>query len=116
MQQFRLPGTFAPIASPELMLAAVNAAKQLDTKVMLGNVFTTDCFYDDAQSLQTWVKMGVLAVEMETAGLYAHAARAGKKALTLCTISDLPFTGEECPPAERENTFTQMMEIALEIA
>ena len=75
-----------------------------------------DIFYDDAQSLKEWQKMGVLATEMEAAALYMNAARAGKNALAICTISDNPFTGEVTTPEERQNTFTTMMKIALEVA
>ena len=74
-------------------------------------------FYDDYEgSLTDWQKMGVLAVEMESAALYMNAARAGKNALCICTISDRPLVGDGCTPEERQNTFTQMMELALEIA
>ena len=82
----------------------------------VGNLFSSDTFYDDAASLSDWRKMGVLAVEMESAALYMNAARAGKNALCICTISDCPFTGESCTAEERQNTFTDMMEIALKIA
>ncbi len=114
--QFRLPGTFAPIASYGLLKAAVEEGQRRGARMMVGNLFSSDCFYDDAASLKDWVKMGVLAVEMEAAALYMNAARAGKNALCLCTISDLPFTGEECTALERQTTFTTMMEIALSIA
>lgn len=114
--QFRLPGTFAPIASFELLRAAWDAACKRDVRCMAGNLFCTDYFYDDALSLAEWQKMGVLAVEMESAGLYMNAARFGKKALTICTISDCPLRGETSTPEETERTFTDMMEIALEIA
>lgn len=115
-QQFRLPGTFAPIASFALLQKAVAAAEARKITPLVGNVFSSDTFYDDAQSLASWQKMGVLGVEMEAAALYMNAARFGKQALCICTISDNPFTGEACTPQEREQTFTAMMEIALEIA
>ena len=114
--QYRLPGTFAPIASYGLLEKAVNAAKAAGVSYKVGNVFSSDTFYDDAGSLGDWRKMGVLAVEMESAALYMNAARTGKNALCLLTISDNPFTGEETTAEERQNSFTQMMEIALEIA
>ena len=113
--QYRLPGTYAPIASYDLLEKAVNAARAIGANYKVGNVFSSDTFYDDAASLGDWRKMGVLAVEMESAALYMNAARAGKKALCLLTISDCPFTGEETPAEERQNSFTQMREIALEI-
>ena len=114
--QFQLPGLFAPIASYELVSKAVEASKKLGVKPFVGNLYSSDSFYDDSASLGIWQKMGVLAVEMEAAALYMNAARAGKNALCICTISDCPFTGEECSAKERETSFTKMMEIALEIA
>lgn len=114
--QFRLPGTFAPIADFGLLCAAAHEAEKRDVRFMAGNLFCTDYFYDDAASLAEWQKLGVLAVEMESAGLYMNAARYGKKALAICTISDCPLRGETSTPEETERTFTDMMEIALEIA
>ncbi len=115
--QFRLPGTFAPIASFRLAEKAVQAARRLGVPVRAGNVLSSDLFYgDDETSLETWKKMGVLAVEMESAALYMNAARAGKEALCLLTISDCPLRGEALPAEERQTSFTQMMEIALETA
>lgn len=113
--QFNLPGTFAPIASYELLSKADENAKSMDLSYKVGNVFSSDTFYDDANSLKSWQKMGVLAVEMESAALYMNAARSGKKALCICTISDCPFTGEECNAEERQNSFTSMMELALQL-
>ena len=115
--QFRLPGTFAPIASFRLAEKAVQAARRLGVPVRAGNVLSSDLFYgDDETSLETWKKMGVLAVEMESAALYMNAARAGKEALCLLTISDCPLRGEALPAEERQTSFTQMMEIALKTA
>ncbi|MBR6785522.1 MAG: purine-nucleoside phosphorylase [Clostridia bacterium] len=115
--QFGLPGTFAPVADYETLKKAVDTAEKLDIKAKVGNVFSSDTFYDDASSLADWQKMGVLAVEMEAAALYMNAARSGKKALCICTISDCPLTGgEECTALEREQTFNKMIEIALEAA
>ena len=115
-RQYNLPGTYAPICSFELLEKAVAAARELGVKPLVGNLYSSDIFYDDAGSLKEWQKMGVLATEMEAAALYMNAARAGKKALAICTISDNPFTGEATTPEERQNTFTTMMKIALEIA
>lgn len=116
-KQYQLPGTFAPIASFELVLKAYEAAKHMGIDVKTGNIYSSDTFYDDAMSLADWQKMNVLAVEMEAAALYMNAARAGKNALCICTISDCPLTGGvECSSEERQLSFTQMMEIALEIA
>ena len=114
--QYRLPGIFAPIASFSLLQKAAAAAERLGIPVHVGNLFSSDTFYDDADSLEAWKKMGILAIEMESAALYYTAARTGKQALCICTISDCPFTGEGCSAQEREQTFTQMMEIALEAA
>lgn len=114
--QFALPGTYAPICSYELLRKAVDAAEKLGVNPVVGNLYSSDCFYDDSMRLSDWQKMGVLAVEMEAAALYMNAARAGKNALAICTISDNPFTGEVTTAEERQMSFTKMMEIALEIA
>lgn len=114
-KQYNLPGDFAPIADYETLQNAVKAAEKLGVKPFIGNIYSSDTFYDDANSLAEWQKMGVLAIEMECAALYMNAARAGKKALTICTISDCPLSGgEECTALEREQTFNKMIEIALE--
>lgn len=115
-KQFNLPGTFAPIASYELLQKAVAAARTLDIPVRVGNLFSADIFYDDLDSLRKWKRMGVLAVEMESAGLYLNAAEAGKNALCIATVSDRPLTGEGCSSEERQTGFTRMMELALTIA
>lgn len=115
--QFRLPGSFASLASYELLRRAVaEAEKRENLHFEVGNIFFHDAFYDESGSSKTWAKMGVLAVEMETAALYMNAARAGRNALAICTISDSLVTGEETTSAERQTTFNTMMEIALEIA
>lgn len=115
--QYHLPGTFAPIASYDLLRRAVTSAEKLGVHTMVGNVLSSDVFYgDDENALASWKKMGVLAVEMEAAALYMNAARANKNALCLLTISDCPFTGESLAAQERQTGFTQMMEIALDIA
>jgi purine-nucleoside phosphorylase len=114
--QYGLNGTFAPTASYPLLEKAVCKAREAGLQPKIGNVYTTDTFYDESDSAVKWGKMGVLAVEMECAALYTVAARSGKNALCICTISDLIFSGEECTPEERQTTFTQMIELALEIA
>lgn len=114
--QYDLSGTFAPIASFELIKKAEDAARAMGITPHIGNIYSSDTFYDASLPLGKWRDMGVLAVEMEAAALYMEAARAGKNALCICTISDDPFTGEGCTAEERQTTFTQMMEIALEIA
>lgn len=115
-RQFDLPGDFAPIASFELLQKAVKSAEDMGIKPVVGNLYSSDTFYDDSMGLSKWQKMGVLAVEMEAAALYMNAARASKNALAICTISDNPFTGEATTSEERQLNFTKMMEIALEIA
>ncbi|AEB06638.1 purine-nucleoside phosphorylase [Coriobacterium glomerans PW2] len=114
---YELPGTFAPIADFGLLAAAVDAGRERGVDVRVGNVLSSDHFYlDDPSSTERWRKMGVLAVEMEAAALYMNAARAGKRALCLLTVSDLPLSGESLDASERQTGFTQMMEIALSIA
>ena len=115
--QYKLPGTFAPTASYRLLTAAVAQAERLGARYHVGNVLSADTFYsDDADASAQWAKMGVMAVEMESAALYMNAARAGKNALALFTVSDHILTGEATTAEERQNTFTAMMEIALETA
>jgi purine-nucleoside phosphorylase len=115
--QYKLPGTFAPIADFGLLRKAVESAEEKNIKVVVGNVLSSDTFYDDnASANESWKKMNVLAVEMEAAGLYMNAARAGKKALCILTISDHVFTGESLSAEDRQTSFREMMEIALDIA
>ena len=113
--QYELPGTFAPIADFNLLEGAVDACKRLGIRYKVGNVLSSDVFYSDNPHADKWMKMGVLAVEMEAAALYMNAARAGKKALTICTISDHVILDENTTPEEREKTFTNMMEVALSL-
>ncbi len=111
--QFSLPGTFAPIADYKLVNKAASVAEELGIKYKVGNILSSDTFYDDSQSLVVWQKMGVLAVEMEASGLYMNAARSGNQALTICTISDCPLSGEFSTAEERQTGFTNMMDVAL---
>lgn len=105
---------FAPTADFELFMKAVKAAEAKGIEVKAGNVLTSDEFYqDEFESFKHWAKFGVLAVEMETAGLYTVAAKHGVKALTILTISDSLVTGEETTSEERQTTFKEMIEIAL---
>ena len=112
--QYGLSGNIAPTASFELLKKAFETAQRLNKKVYVGSVYTTDIFYNDTDNLADWRKLGILATEMECAALYLNAARLGKNALCICTISDCPLTGESCTSDEREKTFNDMMEIALE--
>ena len=117
MEKYHLHGTFAPIADFDLMIRAYEKAKELGIPVSAGNVLSKDHFYtefleDDA----AWAKLGVIAMEMEIAAVYAEAARAGKKALGLVTVTDNPFTGVGMTSEERQTTLNDMIRIALEIA
>ncbi len=114
--QFELPGTFAPIASYDLLKKAIEVTEKMGIPYKAGNFLSTDTFYDASKGTMKWAAMGVLCVEMEAAALYMNAARAGKNALAICTISDSLVTGEETTAKERENSFHNMMKIALEIA
>ena len=115
--QYNLPGTFASIADFDLLRRAVEECEKAGVNYKVGNIFSSDIFYDEANSGMDWAKMGVLGVEMESAALYCNAARAGKKALCICTVSDSFIYPEENTTAEeRQNSFTAMMKIALNLA
>ena len=121
--QFHLPGTFAPIADFKLLTAAVNACEAHKATYHVGNVNSSDVFYGDhvavpegLDSVYGLKKMGVMALEMEAAALYMNAARYGKRGLCICTISDHILTGEETSAQERQNSFTTMMKVALDVA
>lgn len=113
--QYQLPGTYAPIADFGLLRAAVEKAEELGYRYKVGNIYSSDIFYDERQGTPEWQKMGVLAVEMEAAALYMNAARCGAKALCICTISDSMVTGEATTAEERQNSFTRMMDVAFGI-
>lgn len=114
--QYGLPGTYAPIATFDLLQAAVEKAKSIGVTYRVGNVLASEIFYNDnPEAWKQWQKMGVLAVEMEASALYMNAARSGNEALCICTISDSLVTHEETTAEQREKTFTDMMEIAFEI-
>ena len=116
-EQFGFRGHFAPIADFCLLRCAAEIAEERSLRYAVGNLLSSDTFYDDdATASAKWIKLGVMAIEMEAAALYYNAARAGKKALAICTISDHILTGEETTAEERQNSFTQMMELALEVA
>lgn len=115
--QFNLNGHFAPIADYKLLSTAVKAAESMGKEIKVGNIFSSDNFYDDgADGAEQWKKMGILGVEMEAAGLYMNAARSGKRALCICTISDHVFRREELSPEDRQTSFKDMINIALETA
>ncbi|MBO5065825.1 MAG: purine-nucleoside phosphorylase [Clostridia bacterium] len=120
---FNLPGTFAPIADFNLLKTAVEKADELNLNYCVGNVLSSDVFYGDMKGVSEdmtpaalWGKMGVLGVEMEAAALYMNAARSGKNALAILTVSDHLLTGESLSAEERQNTFTDMMKLSLETA
>lgn len=116
VDQYELGGSFAPICDYDLLAAAVEAARELGVKMPVGNLYSSDTFYDAASRNMRFAKMGVLAVEMEAAGLYCNAAYTGKRALAICSISDNLITGEELDADARQTNFTNMMKIALEVA
>ncbi|MDO4386626.1 MAG: purine-nucleoside phosphorylase [Clostridia bacterium] len=115
-KQFGFDGCVAPCCDYGLLKSAIEAGEAIGQHIVPGAIYSSDCFYDESAPLGKLQKLNVLAVEMEAAGLYLNAARAGKKALALLTISDNPFTGEGLTAEERQNTFTNMMKIALSIA
>lgn len=118
INNFGLPGTFAPIANYSLMNAAIQSAYEKDIPVKVGNIISDDNFYSlpGTDRNEIWKRMGVLAVEMEAAALYANAAQARKRALCICTISDHIYRHEALDPQQRQIGFTKMIEIALDTA
>ncbi len=112
--QFGLEGTFAPSADYKLLKTAISAAEQIGASYKVGNILSSDIFYNaDPDAARRWAALGVLGVEMEAAALYMNAAKAKKRALALCTVSDHLFTGESLSAEARQSSFTEMMEIAL---
>lgn len=123
--QYELPGTFSAIASFDLLRKAVDAADAHGFPYQVGNILSSDLFYSETPEWKAWAKMGCLAVEMEAYALYCNAARANAlldrkqekvKALALFTVSDSLVTGEQTTALERQNSFTNMMEVALDVA
>lgn len=112
---FELRGTFAPICSYKLLKECTDVADSMGVKYYVGNILSSDTFYSE-QNTADWGKMGVLAVEMEAAALYMNAARANKNALAICTVSDHILTGEATTAEERQNSFSEMITLALETA
>ncbi|MBQ8255055.1 MAG: purine-nucleoside phosphorylase [Clostridia bacterium] len=116
-EQYNLGGNFAPIADFGLLRKAVNEAEALGVRYQVGNLLSSDVFYNANPSFNDgWHRMGVLGVEMEAAALYMNAAYSGKKALAICTVSDHIIRGEALDADARQSTFTDMMTIALNIA
>ena len=115
--QYNLQGTYAPIADYGMMKVAIEEAEKLGTSYVVGNILSSDMFYNaDPDVTEHWRRLGVLGVEMEAAALYMNAAYAGKRALAICTVSDHLLTGEATTAEERQNSFTEMMEVALNTA
>ena len=115
--QYHLGGTFAPLCSYELLKAAVAESEKIGARYHVGNLLSSDVFYnDDPHFNDKWIEMGVLGVEMEAAALYMNAARAGKRALAICTVSDHIITGESLDAEARQTSFTDMMRVALNVA
>lgn len=122
-KQYRLPGDYAPIASYKLLKTCEQVAEELKLPYHIGNIVSSDSFYGDEDDLPEeqksytmWKKMGVLGVEMEAAALYMNAARSGKNALAITTVSDHILRSEQITPEQRQNSFTNMMELALKTA
>ena len=123
VHNFNLPGTFAPIAEYNLLKTSADIAEEMKLPFVVGNVVSSDTFYNDNENIpegmtpaDLWRKMGVLGVEMEAAALYMNAARSGKRALAILTVSDHLVTGESLSSDERQNSFTDMMKLSLETA
>lgn len=123
VKQYRLPGTFSAICSYDMLKNCVETAEEMNVRFKVGNLLSSDTFYADEEGVakeQTanalWTKMGISAIEMEAAALYMNAARCNKNALAICTISDHIVTGEATSAEERQNSFTEMMQLALRTA
>lgn len=114
LRNLGIAGNFAPIASYDLLEQAVKECRKRKVDFKVGNLLSSDVFYNEGED-PSWKRMGVLAVEMESAALYANALRAGKNSLTICTISDIPSKNVSTDAEERRSAFTDMMEIALEV-
>ena len=115
--QYNLQGHFAPIADYGMMKVAIEECEKIGASYAVGNILSSDMFYNaDPTVTEKWAKLGVLGVEMEAAALYMNAAYSGKKALAICTVSDHIVTGEALDADARQNSFTEMMEIALNTA
>ncbi|CAH0347332.1 purine-nucleoside phosphorylase [Bacillus sp. CECT 9360] len=107
---------YAPTADFDLLKKAYEAGINKGLQLKVGNVFTADQFYNDNSDLEKWAKYQILAIEMETAALYTIAAKLGRQALSVLTVSDHILTGEETTAEERQTTFSDMIEVALEAA
>lgn len=114
--QYHLPGSFSAVATFDLLSKAVEEAKRFNFPYIVGNVLSSDIFYNETEEWKIWAKMGILAAEMESYALYCNAARAGVNALSIFTVSDSMVSHEEMSAEERQNGFTNMMKVALGVA
>lgn len=114
--QFGLPGVFSPCCSFQLARTAARIGEEMGLSVQAGMLFSGAAFHYPDEFLRQWAQAGALAVEMETAALYMNALTAGRDALTICTISDMIFTGEHCTSQERQTSLDNMLKLALETA
>ncbi len=114
--QYQLPGTYSAGATFELLDKAVQSARENNFRYKVGNVLSSDLFYTETPEWKQWSKMGLLAVEMESYALYCNAARAGVNALGIFSVSDSVVNGTELDADARQNSFTNMMKVALETA
>ena len=113
--QYELPGTYAPIGDFQLLRKAAESCDRMGYAYKVGNVLSSDVFYNENAHNDKWSAMGVLAVEMEIAALYMNAVHSGNRALAICTVSDHIITGEVTTAEERQNTFTKMMDVAFSL-
>lgn len=113
---YKLPGTYSAIASYDLLSKAVKVSEENGFPYKVGNILSSDVFYNETPEWKEWAKMGVLGVEMESYALYCNAARAGVNALGICSVSDSLVTGEAMSAKDRQNNFQNMMKVALEVA
>ncbi len=112
--QYGLEGTLAPTADYHLLRTAVSEAERIGVSYKVGSILSSDIFYNAGPSAsKRWAALGILGVEMEAAALYMNAAKAKRRALAICTVSDHIFTGDSLSSDERQSSFTEMMEIAL---
>lgn len=115
--QYQIPGYLAPLSSYELLEKAVAVTREKGIHFGVGNILSTDVFYNANDALnQQYKAMGIIGVEMESAALYLNAMYQKKKALAIFTVSDEIYSGRESSPEERQNSFTNMMQVALETA
>jgi len=116
ISQFDLNGNFAPICSFDLLQKTMEKAKELNLKINVGNILSSDVFYNPSNDVyKKWSDLGILAVEMEAAALYINAAKLGKQAIAICTVADKVLDDVHCSAEERQTAFTAMMELALNV-